>query len=157
MCSPRKTAPSPTLSACVWFPVDILYCFNMFLNVSKTENLHNLLDHFPWERRNCKCQLSANEAQALLREAYFTGWTSAGHSCEAGQLVSHRGWSSSSRICVSLPSINFQPLWLTVRIMGSRATLVLWLKQCYPCVGCSACHDQISAESKQGRMLYSNS
>lgn len=27
--------------------VDILYCFNMFLNVSKTENLHNLLDHFP--------------------------------------------------------------------------------------------------------------
>lgn len=106
MCSPWKAVPSPTLSACVcvWFPVDILYCFNMFLNVSKAENLHNLLDHFPWERRNCKCQLGANEDQALLSEAYFTGWTSAGHSCETGQLVSHRGRSLSPRICVSLPS-----------------------------------------------------
>lgn len=110
MCSPWKAAPSPTLSACVWFPVDILYCFNMFLNVSKTENLHNLLDHFPWERRNCKCQLTANEDQALLREAYFTGWTSAGHRSEAGQLVSPRGRGLSPRICVSSSSIHFQPL-----------------------------------------------
>lgn len=152
-----KAATSPTLSACVWFPVDILYCFNMFLNVSKTENLHNLLDHFPWERRNCKCQLTANEDQALLREADFTGWTSAGHGSEAGQLVSPRGRGLSPRICVSLSSINFQPLRLNSKnygFQGHFGPLVNQLKQCYPCVGCPADCDQISTESKHWKECF---
>lgn len=76
------------------------------------------------ETVNVKSQLmrSRHSSNGLC----FTGWTSAGHSREAGQLVSHSGRGLSPRISVSLPSINLQPLLTSVRTVDSWAPLVLW-------------------------------
>lgn len=91
---------------CVWFPVDILYCFNMFLNVSKAENLHNL-----WTTSLGKGE-TVNVNLQLMRIRLFSARLTSQVGPQLATVVRQASWSAtggrslSLRICVSLPSID---------------------------------------------------